>query len=81
MTVPVEFGLLGPLVVRREGAPIPVAVGRQSALLATLLLDANRLVTTGRLTDVLWGSKPPASARAALHNQVRRLRGIPGTHA
>jgi len=74
VTVPMEFGLLGPLVVRREGAVVPVAGGRQSALLATLLLDANHLVTVGQLTDVLWGVKPPPSARAALHNHVRRLR-------
>jgi DNA-binding SARP family transcriptional activator/tetratricopeptide (TPR) repeat protein len=74
VTVRIEFGLLGPLVVRREGALIPVARGRQGALLAALLLDANHLVTIGQLTDVLWGARPPASARAALHNQVRRLR-------
>jgi DNA-binding SARP family transcriptional activator len=70
----IEFGLLGPLLVRREGTLIPVARGRQSALLAALLLDAGRLVTIDQLTEVLWGDRAPASARAALHNQVRRLR-------
>jgi DNA-binding SARP family transcriptional activator len=70
----IEFGLLGPLMVRREGTLIRVARGRQSALLAALLLDAGRMVTTGQLTEVLWGDRPPASARAALHNQIRRLR-------
>jgi DNA-binding SARP family transcriptional activator len=75
----IEFGLLGPLVVRREGTLIPVARGRQSALLAALLLDAGRLVTVGQLTEVLWGDGAPASARAALHNQVRRLRDGLGT--
>ena len=69
----IEFNLLGPLVVRRDGAVVPAA-GRQGALLAALLLDANHLVTIGQLTGVLWGVRPPASARAALHNQVRRLR-------
>jgi DNA-binding SARP family transcriptional activator/tetratricopeptide (TPR) repeat protein len=78
VTVRIEFGLLGPLAVWREGASIPVAGGRQSALLAALLLDANHLVTTGQLTEVLWGARPPASARAALHNQVRRLRDCLG---
>jgi DNA-binding SARP family transcriptional activator len=33
-----EFGLLGPLVVRRGGALVPVSAGRQRALLAALLL-------------------------------------------
>ncbi|HLK01780.1 MAG TPA: BTAD domain-containing putative transcriptional regulator [Streptosporangiaceae bacterium] len=47
-------------------------------MLAALLLDANRLVTIGHLTDVLWDATPPAAARAALHNQVRRLRDALG---
>ena len=78
MALQVEFGLLGPLVVRCEGAAVSVAGGRQGALLAALLLDANRLVTIGHLTDVLWDATPPTSARAALHNQVRRLRDALG---
>ena len=47
-------------------------------LLAALLLDANHLLTIGQLTDALWGAEPPASVRAALHNQVRRLRNALG---
>lgn len=78
MAVKVDFGLLGPLVVRCDGAAVPVAGGKQGALLAALLLDANRLVTIGHLTDVLWDATPPAAARAALHNQVRRLRDALG---
>jgi DNA-binding SARP family transcriptional activator/tetratricopeptide (TPR) repeat protein len=78
LVLQVEFGLLGPLVVRCEGTVVSVAGGRQGALLAALLLDANRLVTIGHLTDVLWDATPPASARAALHNQVRRLRDALG---
>jgi len=74
MAVRVEFGLLGPLVVRCEGASVPIAKGRQRALLAALLLDVGHLVTVRQLTDVLWGDTPPAMARAALHNQIRRLR-------
>lgn len=74
MAVRVEFGLLGPLIVRREGASVPIAKGKQRALLAALLLDVGHLVTIRQLTDVLWGDTPPAMARAALHNQVRRLR-------
>ena len=78
MAVRVEFGLLGPLVVRCQGVVVSIAQGRQRALLAALLLDADRLLTTGQLIEVLWGAAPPASARAALHNQVKRLRGALG---
>jgi DNA-binding SARP family transcriptional activator len=69
-----EFGLLGPLVVRCGGAAVPIAAGRQRALLAALLLNANQLVSADQLTGVLWDQAPPPSARAGLHNQVKRLR-------
>jgi DNA-binding SARP family transcriptional activator/tetratricopeptide (TPR) repeat protein len=61
-----------------DGVAVPVPGCRQGALLAALLLDANRLVTIGRLTDVLWDATPPTSARSALHNQVKRLRDALG---
>jgi DNA-binding SARP family transcriptional activator len=78
VVVRVEFGLLGPVVVRCQGAVVPIAQGRQRVLLAALLLDADRLLTIGQLIEVLWGAAPPASARAALHNQVKRLRDALG---
>jgi DNA-binding SARP family transcriptional activator len=70
----VEFGLLGPLAVRRDGAAVAIAAGRQRALLAVLLVNAGRVVGTDELIEVLWDAIPPASARASLHNYVRRLR-------
>ena len=78
MAVRLEFGLLGPLVVRCQGVAVPVSQGRQRALLAALLLGADHLLTTSRLIEVLWGVAPPVSARAALHNQVKRLRDALG---
>jgi DNA-binding SARP family transcriptional activator len=69
-----EFGLLGPLLVRQDGAAVPVSTGKQRALLVALLLNANRPVPTEQLAEVLWGPSPPPSARASLHNHVMRLR-------
>ena len=40
MTAAMEFGLLGPVLVRRDGAELPVAAGKQRAVLAALLLAA-----------------------------------------
>ena len=40
-----EFWLLGPLMVRRGEAAVPVARGKQRAVLAALLLNANRLLS------------------------------------
>jgi DNA-binding SARP family transcriptional activator/tetratricopeptide (TPR) repeat protein len=73
-----EFGLLGPVLVLRDGTPVPMARGGQQAVLAALLLRAGRLVTTGELAEVLWGTEPPPTAGAALRNQVRRLRAALG---
>jgi DNA-binding SARP family transcriptional activator len=74
MPVPVEFGLLGPLMVRRGGTVLPVRRGGQRAVLAALLLEANRAVPSGALAEVLWGAAPPPSAPATLRNLIRRLR-------
>lgn len=69
-----EFCLLGPLLVRAGGVVMPVRPGKQRALLAALLLDANRIVSVDELTETLWGSMPPPSARVTIQNYVKRLR-------
>ena len=74
MDVVTEFCLLGPLLVRRGGVTLPVAPGKQRALLAALLLSADRVVSLDELIEVLWGSAPPPSARVAVQNHVMRLR-------
>jgi DNA-binding SARP family transcriptional activator/tetratricopeptide (TPR) repeat protein len=70
----VEFCLLGPLLVRVDGQEAPVRPGKQRILLAALLLSANRAVSQDELISLLWAAERPASARAALHNYVTRLR-------
>ncbi|HEV2451190.1 MAG TPA: BTAD domain-containing putative transcriptional regulator, partial [Streptosporangiaceae bacterium] len=74
MVAGVEFRLLGPFEVRRSAAVVSVPAGRQRALLAALLLNAGRVVPNDALIEVLWGHLPPATARASLHNHVKRLR-------
>ncbi|MGZ4354133.1 MAG: BTAD domain-containing putative transcriptional regulator, partial [Gaiellaceae bacterium] len=44
------------------------------ALLATLLLHANDVVSVDRLTDALWGDEPPETAKNALQVHVSQLR-------
>src|SRR5262249_2618467 len=73
-----EFWLLGPLVVRGGGVELRVARGRQRAVLAALLLSANRVVPVEDLADGLWGAEPPASARLAGQNHVMKLRKTRG---
>ena len=43
-------------------------------MLALLLLNANRVVSTERLIDELWGDSPPETARSALQVYVAALR-------
>ena len=54
-----RYGVLGPLQVSDDGRPIDIAGSKQRALLAMLLLHANRVVSTDRLIDALWGETPP----------------------
>jgi DNA-binding SARP family transcriptional activator len=68
-----EFGILGPLEVRRGGQLVPITAPRQRAVLTLLLLEANRVVPTDRLVDRLWKLPPPA-ARTTVQSLVLRLR-------
>jgi DNA-binding SARP family transcriptional activator/Tfp pilus assembly protein PilF len=69
-----EFCLLGPLLVRRDDTTVPVGAGKQRAVLAALLLNANRVVPVEELAETLWGTAPPPSARVTVQNYVVRLR-------
>ena len=70
----IEFRLLGPLEVLRDGAVLDVAAPRQRSLLAILLAHANELVPADRLADQLWEGRPPPTAATALQVHVSRLR-------
>jgi DNA-binding SARP family transcriptional activator len=74
MAVVMDFCLLGPLVVRRGETVVPVPRGNQRALLATLLLDANQVVSVDEIAEILWEDAPPPSAVLTIRNYVRRLR-------
>jgi DNA-binding SARP family transcriptional activator/tetratricopeptide (TPR) repeat protein len=71
-----EFGILGPLRVVVCGRRIGVASDKQRALLALLLLRANRTVTVDRLVDGVWQERPPATANRLVHTYVWRLRRL-----
>src|SRR3954453_316600 len=77
----VEFRLLGPLELTRDGRPLPLAGQRQRAIVAVLVLAANRLVPTDRLVDALWGGQPPRTAAVSLRNALVELRKLLGPEA
>ena len=69
-----DFRILGPLEVERDGALAQLSGRRAQATLVLLLLEANRVVPAERLIDALWGEHPPATAGTALRNVVTQLR-------
>src|SRR4051794_10836068 len=69
-----RFGILGPVEVWDGGRPVAVGGPQQRAVLALLLVHAGRVVSTARLTDQLWGERPPPTARNLLQGCVAELR-------
>ncbi|WP_127501876.1 AfsR/SARP family transcriptional regulator [Actinoplanes solisilvae] len=69
-----SFELLGPLLVYREGRPIPLGSVKQRLLMAALLLRPNEIVRNDELAAVLWADDSPRSAAANLRTYVRGLR-------
>jgi DNA-binding SARP family transcriptional activator len=74
----VEFRILGPLEVLRDGDPVVVRGAKERALLAVLLVHANEVVSTERLIDELWGERVPRTARKSIQVRVAGLRGQVG---
>src|SRR6478672_8947751 len=69
-----EFGLLGPLQVWRAGSAVPLGGPRQRAVLALLLLEANRVVSMDRLAEDVWGGNPPDGWVTTVQIYVSHLR-------
>jgi DNA-binding SARP family transcriptional activator len=68
-----EFHALGPLTVYRDGEAVDIGPPKQRALLALLLIHANKPVSVDRILDQLWGEEGQGKERA-LHVYVSRLR-------
>jgi DNA-binding SARP family transcriptional activator len=69
-----EFRLLGPIEAKADGELLHLGKTKQRALLAYLLLHANRVVSRDQLTNALWGDDAPETAATALHGYVSGLR-------
>jgi DNA-binding SARP family transcriptional activator len=70
-----HFRLLGPVrVVAESGEEVELTPGRQSIVLAALLLNANRVVSSDHLIDLVWSDDPPATARTQIQICVSELR-------
>jgi DNA-binding SARP family transcriptional activator len=72
----VEFRLLGRFEAEHEGALLTIGRRQERLLLALLLLEANRTLSTDRLTGLLWETEAPAEPRRVLQTYVSRVRAI-----
>ncbi|WP_405854837.1 AfsR/SARP family transcriptional regulator [Streptomyces sp. NBC_01515] len=70
----VEFGVLGSVEAHIGGRPVALGHTRQRGVLAVLLVDVHRPVTTDQLTERVWGNHAPRQARTTLHSYLSRLR-------
>jgi DNA-binding SARP family transcriptional activator len=73
-----DFRVLGPIEVVIDGERIGLPAGQPRALLARLLLDANRAVSSEALVDSIWGEAPPPSSRKVVQAYVSQLRKLLG---
>jgi len=73
-----EFGILGELQVKQDGAPCSLGSRRQRCLLARLLVSAGQPITAERLIEELWPDVVSDAARHTLHVYVSRLRNVLG---
>ena len=69
-----ELRILGALEAFRDGVRLQLGPPKQQALLAVLLLNANRVVSIDDLRDELWGDEAPMSARHSVEVYVSGLR-------
>jgi len=74
-----DFRVLGPLEAWDETGPLLLGGQKQRAVLALLLMEAPRPVSTDRLVDALWGEQPPRTAATSLQNFVSQLRKTLGS--
>lgn len=75
----IDFGVLGPLQLRVDGLAVSLGTPKQRAVLATLILNRNRAVSTESLIAVAWEERPPLEAKAAMYTYVANLRRLLGS--
>lgn len=73
-----RIGVLGPLLVERDGRAVPAGDTRAARLLGLLALSANRSLSLASAAEALWGSRPPASHGKLVNRYVRQLRQLCG---
>lgn len=69
-----KFGVLGPLMMCTNGIDSLPTAPKQRQLLALLLLNANRFVSTDACVEELWDVNPPRTVIPTLQTYVLQIR-------
>ncbi|UOZ03097.1 AfsR/SARP family transcriptional regulator [Amycolatopsis sp. WQ 127309] len=74
--------LLGEVAASVDGAPVDLGHPRQRCVLAALVVERGRVVSTDRLAERVWGAAVPLRGRETVHSYISRLRravsAVPG---
>ncbi|WP_253767888.1 AfsR/SARP family transcriptional regulator [Goodfellowiella coeruleoviolacea] len=73
-----RYQLLGPVTVCNGDGTLRLGGPKQRTVLASLLLNANRVVSEKELIALLWEDEPPTSARGQVQVRVWELRKLLG---
>jgi DNA-binding SARP family transcriptional activator len=73
---PPRFLVLGLLSITDGRDTVVLQPSKPTSLLAALLLHPGTVVSAELLQHVVWGDRPPAGGRSALHTCVLRLRRL-----
>jgi len=74
----VRFGVLGPTSVDAGSTPVLIGPPQRRAILALLIVEAGRTLSTDAVVESLWGAGAPATAAKNVHVHVSQLRKLLG---
>ena len=78
--VAIDFHVLGPIEVCRDGEVVKLGGAQQRRMLGALLIEPGRVLPITRLVDAVWpDGVAPDGARRTLMSYVSRLRSALGT--
>jgi DNA-binding SARP family transcriptional activator len=70
----VKFKILGPLEIEVGSERLELGGARQQIVIAALLLNPNRVVTTDRLLEAIYGEELPLTSRSQVQISISSLR-------
>ncbi|MCI4062847.1 AfsR/SARP family transcriptional regulator [Micromonospora sp. R77] len=71
-----RFDLLGPQKAWYADRELDLGPGKRRAVLAVLLLNAGRPVSTGQIVEAVWPEEPPANGTNVVQKYVAGLRRV-----